>query len=104
VYRAFGDSQGVVFPKSDRRAKAPALCRLIRLGRRAFSIVAHAGILGHVRYMPPSSGIQLAPKRTTQVALLKMSGDFGFSQILPAFRLSEPLPAIFWMKNRLLTA
>jgi hypothetical protein len=74
------------------------------LSRRAFSIVAHAGILGYVRYMPPSSSIQLAPKRTTQVALLKMSGDFGFSQILPAFRLSEPLPAIFWMKNRLLTA
>jgi len=45
VYRAFGDSQGVVSPNSGRRAEAPALCRLIRLGRRAFSIVAHAGIL-----------------------------------------------------------
>jgi hypothetical protein len=50
------------------------------------------------------AGFRLALERTTKVALPEMSGDFGFSQILPAFGLSEPLPAILWMKNRLLAA
>jgi hypothetical protein len=50
------------------------------------------------------SGGKVASKRITQVAFPEMIGDFDISQMLPAFRLSEPFPAILWMKNRLLTA
>jgi hypothetical protein len=50
------------------------------------------------------SGGKVASKRITLVALPEMCGDLGFGQMLPAFGLSEPLPAILWVKNRLLTA
>jgi hypothetical protein len=48
--------------------------------------------------------IKFAPERITLVALLEMCGDLGFGQMLPALGLSQPIPAILWMKNRLLTA